>query len=248
MTFFDSVFAPQDRDRRERSVNGISVAKVIGRMPDGTYSLQFLSMGADTPSAPARMMMPSAGSKRGMYWMPEVGDEVVVAFEGGDSNMPIVLGALYNSESPTPDQAQPSDENNIRTFVSRSGHEITFDDSPLTGKVTVKTNGGRVITLDDTPPGKLSLSTPSGASIEIDDATGTLSLTAPLSIELNAANITLTGASVSINAAAAVDVQGAVAITLTSAGTIVVTTPPASITWTPAPPLGTVTVAGTFTP
>src|SRR4051794_25821380 len=124
MDFFDSVFADQDRQRRERTVRGIAIAKVTGRMPDGTYELKYLGMGGDAPSAPARMMMPNAGNGRGIYWMPEIGDEVVVAFESGDSNSPIVLGALFNDESPAPDQAKPSNDNNIRTIVSRSGHEV----------------------------------------------------------------------------------------------------------------------------
>jgi phage baseplate assembly protein gpV len=191
MDFFDSVFADQDRQRRERSVHGVSLAMVTGRMGDGTYSVRYLGMGGDTPSAPARMMMPNAGSKRGMYWMPEVGDEVVVAFEGGDSNAPIILGALFNSQSPTPDQAKPSDENNIRTIVSRSGHEITFDDSPSAGKVTVKTKEGNTLTLDDTPPGKIKLETPKGISMEMDDGQGTLTLKAPLQIVLESASLAL---------------------------------------------------------
>jgi phage baseplate assembly protein gpV len=191
MSFVESVFAGQDEQRRDPKVHGISVAMVTGRMGNGTYELRFLGMGEDAPSAPARMMMPSAGAKRGMYWMPEVGDEVVVAFESGDSNSPIILGALYNGPSPPPDQAKPSDENNVRTIVSRSGHEITMDDSPSAGKVTVKTSGGRSLELDDTPPGKVSLSTPSGISLEMDDATGTLTLKAPTSIVLETAALAL---------------------------------------------------------
>jgi phage baseplate assembly protein gpV len=248
MDFFESVFADQDRQRRERLVQGISIAKVCARMDDGTYALQYLGMGRDAPSAPARMMMPSAGNKRGMYWMPELGDEVVVAFEGGDPNVPIILGALYNAKSPTPDQAQPSNANNIRTIVSRSGHEITLDDSPSAGKVTVKTHGGRTLTLDDTPPGKVSLETPMGISIELDDATGTLTLNAPTAIVLETALLELNvgglsvgpvpGASpgvMNVMVPAAVNIQSA-AITLTADTTITLSTPP---------PPGAVVVNGT---
>lgn len=241
MDFFDSVFSGQDRDRRERPVAGIAIAKVTGRMGDGTYELRFLGMGGDAPSAPARMMMPNAGNKRGMYWMPEIGDEVVVGFESGDSNSPIILGALYNNESPTPEQAKPSDDNNVRTIVSRSGHEITLDDSPAAGKVTVKTSGGRSLTLDDTPPGKITLETPLGLALELDDATGTLTLRAPLAITLEAPSLTLRGASIQL--------QGA-AITLATAGVVTASTvvidgvpfglhahTPPSLPPQPAPPL-----------
>jgi phage baseplate assembly protein gpV len=191
MDFFDSVFADQDRQRRERTVHGIAIAKVTGRMPDGTYELKYLGMGGDAPSAPARMMMPNAGNRRGIYWMPEIGDEVVVAFETGDTNSPIVLGALFNAESPAPDEAQPSNDNNIRTIVSRSGHEITLDDSPLAGKIKIRTNDGRSLTLDDTPPGKITLETPGGVSITLDDASGTLTLSAPVAIVLQSASLQL---------------------------------------------------------
>lgn len=218
MDFMDSVFSDQDRQRRDRTMNGISMAKVTARMGDGTYSLQFLGMGGNAPSAPARMMSPNAGSQRGMYFMPEVGDEVVVAFEGGDSNSPVILGATFNNQSPTPGQAQPSNDNNVRTIVSRSGHEITLDDSPGAGKVTVKSKGGRSLTLDDSGTGKITLQSAGGISIEMDDASGTLTMKAPLSI-------TLESTSISLNATAGVTIQGAfisqtaqAGLTLTTSG------------------------------
>jgi phage baseplate assembly protein gpV len=236
MDFFDTVLSDQDRQRRERSVDGISIAKVTGRMNDGTYAVQFLGMGGDTPSAPARMMMPNAGSKRGMYWMPEIGDEVVVAFEGGDSNAPIILGALFNSQSPTPEQAKPSNENNIRTLVSRTGHEVTFDDSPSAGKVTVKTKEGLSLMLDDTPPGTITMDTPKGISIVMDEGTGTLTIKAPVSIVMESASLALNvgGMSVApgaapgtgtfqITAPAAVSIQSGASISL-NAATIALTT------------------------
>lgn len=232
MDFFDSVFADQDRQRRERAVEGVSLAKVTARMADGTYAVQFLGMGGDAPSAPARVMMPGAGDKRGMYWMPEIGDEVVVAFEAGDSNAPIILGGLFNSESPTPEQAKPSNENNNRTFVSRTGHEVTFDDSPSAGKVTVKSKEGLSLELDDTPPGKITMKTPKGISIEMDDATGTLTIKAPIAIVLESASLALSvggmsmapgGApgtgTVDITVPAAISMK-ATAITLTTGGTM----------------------------
>ena len=213
MDFFDSVLADQDRQRRERSVHGVVIAKVTGRMGDGTYELHYLGMGGSAPSAPARMMMPNAGNKRGMYWMPEVGDEVVVGFEGGDSNAPIILGALFNAESPTPDQAKPSNDNNVRTLVSRTGHEFTLDDSPAAGKVIVKTKGGRSLALEDTPPGKIKLETPTGISIEMDDATGSLTLTAPTSITLATASLQLLVGGMSVGPGAAPG-TGTIAITV----------------------------------
>jgi len=249
MDFFDTVLADQDRQRRERKVHGISIAKVTGRMGDGSYGVQFMGMGGDTPSAPMRTMMPGAGNKRGMYWMPEVGDEVVVAFESGDSNAPVILGSLYNSESPNPDQAKPSDENNIRTLVSRTGHELTFDDSPSAGKVCVKTKDGLCLLLDDTPPGKITLDTPKGLSITMDEATGTLTIKAPLSIVLESPSLTLNVGGMSMGPAAAApgtgtfNIQAPAAVSIQSAS-IAMNAAAISLTTTGAMPTCAVVIDG----
>jgi hypothetical protein len=150
-------------------------------------------------------MMPMAGNKTGMHFFPQPGDEVVVAFELGDTNLPIILGAVWNNQTPPPDQARQSPDNNVRTIVSRSGHELTFDDTPgaekvlvktqgghrLTlddapgqGKVTLQTSGGRTLTLDDTPPGGVTLASAAGVQIAFSDAGGMLTLTAPLGVTI----------------------------------------------------------------
>ncbi|MEZ4235273.1 MAG: phage baseplate assembly protein V [Myxococcota bacterium] len=180
----ETLLAPRYAERSDPTIHGVLTARVTGRMPDGTYELEYLSMGRNAPSAPARVMGPMAGNGRGLYAMPEVGDEVVVAFDGGDPNMPIILGGVWNGESTVPDQAEPSDDNHVRTWVSRSGHAITFDDEGGGEQVRVKSQGGREIVLDDTLPGKVTIKSPTGAEIELDDATQTLTLRSPLAIKL----------------------------------------------------------------
>lgn len=191
MDAFDTLMAPQTQQSRKRLVHGLVTARVRSREDNGTYRLDYLSMGDDEPSALARVMMPMAGGKRGIYFLPESGDEVIVSFELGDTNFPVILGAVWNQDNQPPDQAQPSPENNVRTIVSRSGHELTFDDATGAEKITLKTQGGRVITLDDTPPGQLSISTPGGIQLTLSDADGSLTLSAPLQINLQSALINL---------------------------------------------------------
>jgi phage baseplate assembly protein gpV len=183
--------APQTQQARKRLVQGLVTAKVRSREDDGTYRLDYLTMGDDEASAAARVMMPMAGGKRGTYFFPEPGDEVVVAFELGDTNLPVILGAVWNQNDQPPSQVDTSSSNNVRTIVSRSGHELTFDDSPGAEKITLKSQGGRVITLDDTPPGQLSISTPTGIQITLRDADGSLTLSAPLQINLQSTLINL---------------------------------------------------------
>ena len=84
------------------------------------------------PDAPesywARLVMPMAGRERGWMTIPEIDDEVLVAFVHGDFNHAIVLGGLYNGVD-TPPYANEDSENNLRVFQSRSGHRMTFDDT-----------------------------------------------------------------------------------------------------------------------
>jgi phage baseplate assembly protein gpV len=70
------------------------------------------------------MCKPMAGSNYGFYFMPEVGDEVLVAFIQGDMRLPVILGGLYNGVDKPPAQ-HPK----LRRIQSVNGHRITFVDA-----------------------------------------------------------------------------------------------------------------------
>lgn len=201
----ESLMHSQLAQARERLVHGLVTARVRRIEDDGSCQLDYLSMGSDEPSAPARVMMPMAGANRGTYFFPEPGDEVVVAFELGNTNLPIILGAVWNNESRPPSQAQPSADNNLRTIVSRSGHELTFDDTPGAEKVTLRSQSGHELTLDDAPGrGGITLSTAGGKRIVLDD-------TPPGSISLEAGAVTIrldAAGPLQVQAAGPVSVQG----------------------------------------
>jgi uncharacterized protein involved in type VI secretion and phage assembly len=121
----------------------------VEQITDDGYLLRYTSLDLDTLSAPARLAMPMAGRERGTFFGPEVGDEVVVAFENGNLDQPVILGALWSDDDPPPASADTSSTNNVRTIVSRSGHELTFDDTPGSEKIQLRTQGGLEIVLDD---------------------------------------------------------------------------------------------------
>jgi hypothetical protein len=83
-------------------------------------------------------------------------------------------------------------------MVSRSGHEITFDDTKGTEAVHVKSKSGHQLTLDDTPLGKVTLETAKGSKLELDDTTGILTIKSPTSIVLESATISLAAGGVSM--------------------------------------------------
>ncbi len=77
----------------------------------------------------ARIATLMAGKERGSYFIPEVNDEVIVAFEHGDLSRPLIMGALWNSEDKPPVQMDGEGKNDIRAFYSRRGHKIVLNDS-----------------------------------------------------------------------------------------------------------------------
>jgi uncharacterized protein involved in type VI secretion and phage assembly len=79
--------------------------------------------------------------------LPEVGTQVVVMFEHGDLRRPYMIGAAWNGREARPDE--PDAANNKRLWRSRSGSLLEFDDTAGAAKVTVSTQFGHEIVLDD---------------------------------------------------------------------------------------------------
>lgn len=102
----------------------------------------------DAPAAVwARLATPDAGADQGAWFVPDVGQEVVVGTIGDDDRHPVVLGALWNGSQGPPETMDP-DRNEIRSIVSRSGHKVRFDDGDA-ATVEVTTAGGRAAVLSD---------------------------------------------------------------------------------------------------
>lgn len=80
------------------------------------------------------------GSKdRGWFSLPEVDDEVLVAFEHGDISRPLILGALWNGKDKAPDN-NADGKNARRSWKSSSGHKVIFED--VEGFISIEDGGG----------------------------------------------------------------------------------------------------------
>lgn len=91
----------------------------------------------------ARRASPAAGDRRGAWFAVDAGDEVLVAFEGGDARRPFVVGALWSGTQ------RPPDNNPQRTLLrTKRGATILLDDG--TGSVEVTDGNGNALTLGPT--------------------------------------------------------------------------------------------------
>jgi uncharacterized protein involved in type VI secretion and phage assembly len=158
-------FERDERETREGGMVGLYYAEVDHFDEElGGYILRWLSGNLTDLSAPARVASFMAGSERGGFFMPEEGDEVVVGFERGNLDQPVILGALWSDVDEPPPQADATASNNVRTIVSRGGHEFTFDDDANT--VLIKTAEGPSILLEDDSD-TLTIATDGGLTITL---------------------------------------------------------------------------------
>jgi uncharacterized protein involved in type VI secretion and phage assembly len=108
----------------------------------GRVKVRFPSLSDQDESYWARVVTPMAGPDRGLYFLPEVNDEVLVAFEHGMVEFPYVLGALWNGKDKPP-ESNNDGKNNRRTIKSRSGHIISLDDNDQDAKIEIKDGSGK---------------------------------------------------------------------------------------------------------
>lgn len=159
----------------------------------------------------ARPAVLAAGNDRGTFWLPDVGDEVLLAFDKGDIQHPYVLGALWNGKDKPP-ATNTDGENNTKRFRSRSGHQITMFDKTGEEMVEIKTKGGHQILLDDkSGSARIEIKDSSGSNkIVIEAAQNSLTIESGVSLKIKSQSIDIeAGASMNIKAAGTLTIQGA---------------------------------------
>lgn len=135
------------------AVSGLQVGMVtqLADDPTGEHRLRVKIpiAGLDEQGVWARVATLDAGPGRGTFFRPEVGDEVVLGFFHADPAQPVVLGMVHSSANAPPLDA--SEDNHQKTYVSRSGITLLFDDDQAV--VSLATPGGNTLTLSDADSG-----------------------------------------------------------------------------------------------
>ena len=198
----------------------------------GRVKVRFPTLPGNEESDWARLVSPMAGAERGFEFIPEVNDEVVVAFEHGDFNRPFVLGSLWNGQDKPPEAissiVNSSGKVDKRIIRSRTGHTITLDDTDGGGKVSiVDQTGNNLLEIDSAnktittkSDDKVEIQTKSGHKVTLDDSGGKIDIVdksgknsvkidsnqSSISIE-SAMKLTLKAATITIEAQSQLDLK-----------------------------------------
>lgn len=148
----------------------------------------------------ARLAAPYAGRRRGFYVVPEVGDEVLVAFEHGDERRPFVIGSLWSGNS-----RPPATSPDLRTLRTRSGHTLVFDDGPSAAVTLALADGKRLAITGD----GITVEDERGNGLTIRTSAGGMMLRTTGAMEIEAARITVRASgTIDVRAGATLDLRG----------------------------------------
>jgi len=128
-----------DHENNSSKIYGVVTAVVTNNKDEegmARVKVTFPWLAENDESHWARVATMMAGNDRGIYFLPEVGDEVLVAFEHGDIHYPYIIGSLWNGKDKV-HETNKDGKNNLRVIKSRSGHKIILDDTEGKEKITI---------------------------------------------------------------------------------------------------------------
>ena len=133
----------------------------------GRVRVQMMWQEAGSEKTPwIRLLQPHSGSGKGFYFVPEIGEEVLVGFQGGNAEKPYVIGTQYNGKEKS---GYADKENNIKAVHTRSGNRLLLNDET----------------------GDVSLESQKGQTIAIFYGNGNIEIKAPETMTLNAKNLNI---------------------------------------------------------
>lgn len=207
------------------AVNGLLIGRVIStdneEENDSNYWVKVLipMINNDQDGVWARVTGIGSGETKGIYFKPEVGDDVVLGFLDDDPRQPVVLGSLY-SHLPPPEKTEESEESSgeIKGFFARNDFSLVFDES--TDTVTIQTPEEQKIVLsdkEDSNGGFISIEDAHGNYIRMDKDGITLFSNKDLNLEAKK-NINIKGVNVTNDCSGSFEASGTTGATVESSG------------------------------
>lgn len=210
MNFLDAFKDSVQQDRQIGRIHGVVVGVVTNNQdPDdlGRVKVKLPWLSDLDETNWARIAAPMAGKQRGVYFLPEVDDEVLVAFDHGDVRFPYVLGALWNGND-APPVTNSDGKNNIRMIKSRSGHVIKLNDEDGNETIEITDKSQKNSIVIDTSKNTITVTT--DKDITLSASKGTIKLDAQ-KVEIASSDTTklTSGSTMNIEASGTMTVKGA---------------------------------------
>ncbi len=212
----------------------------------GRVRVKFPTLTEEHESFWARVVGTGAGSGRGFDCLPEVNDEVLVAFEHGDIHRPYVIGGVWNGKDAPPEKIADSvvsGKVRLRTFKTRTGHKIQFveeDKGSVKAGFYINTKNGHHVRMNDSDK-FVEVKTNGGHTLRLDDSDKTIGMTSTGDINVKTGT---TGMSKTINInASEINLTGTQTINLKVGGSKITITNSGIMIETP----GTISISGTST-
>lgn len=208
MSLFDML--QNSESGQNGGIRGVAIAIVTNNQDEkkqGRVKVKYPWRNSEDESHWARCLTFMAGNEMGGFFLPEVNDEVLVAFENGEINKPYILGALW-SEKIKPPEKNEDGKNNLRFIKSRSGHKIILDDTNGSEKIEIKDKSEKNIITIDTKTNTITIT--SDKDIQIKAPQGKISLEATnLEFKSTAATKIEAGANMDLKATGNNTIKGA---------------------------------------
>ena len=165
------------------------VSALAASDPAGQVKVIFPHLGG-VESGWCPVVTPMAGPGRGFVFLPEVGDQVLVALESGDASRGFVLGGIWSgTQNPPKGDGNPA-ANNLRFVRSRSGHQVVLDDTQGAERIEVVDKDGSRRVVIDSAGGKIQIVCDSG-DIEVTASSGTVTIKASGTLDLEGQTVTV---------------------------------------------------------
>lgn len=182
--------------------------------PEGEFRVKVKMpfINADDEGVWARVSLADAGKERGMFFRPEINDEVLLGFLFDDPRLPVILGMLHSSALPSP--IPPSNDNHQKGYTSRGKMLLLFDDEKK--EISIATPGGNKVTISDDKKG-IVLEDQNGNKIEMNDSG--IKISSQTAVEISAStDLKLSGANITVEGSASMAMSGGGSTKVESSG------------------------------
>lgn len=202
------------------ATHGLQIAKVVALEGDPSgdcrIKVSLPCFDGNSTEVWARFATPNAGKERGVFFFPEIDDEVVIGFADQNPNNPIVLGALHSNKLASPQEL--SDDNNVKGFYLKSGIKFEFNEEDKI--VSVETPGSNKLVLND-KDGKIEIVDSNGNQIVMDNQGITIKSAGKIVIEATS-DMNLKGVNMTSEASASYKASGSANAEVSSSGIMVI--------------------------